>query len=463
MKKPIIFFAIAFGTSVRDVLRNDTYKHLKDNKNLEIVILAQHIDEQFMTEFGAENVHFEQLLEYKASLVERCISYFHRGVLRHKCRTIDLGNTAGNTFSIDIIKPFTALLLKMLGLSNINKLVHLLYEKLTPAKLYTDVFEKYKPDQVIVTRVLNYSNDYPVMRTALKYNVPVIALVSSWDNLTSKAFFPFALYKLVVWNDVMKNEAIDLFQYPESDIFVSGIPRYDALLNNEIYRTKVQFLQSMGANINKKLITYATGSKTTGRTKVDTKSPEPEIVKYIAQCICDDIISNSQLLVRLHPQADVSEYKSLLDMENVILQVPGEKSGFQDRLFSNADDIELGELMKHSDVVVNLASTITIDAALFDTPIICINFDFFGQRKLKDSVKKFYQFDHYAKLAMTKGFTLANSSDDLIKNITYQLAHPKNLKKERLDIVKQQCKYTDGKSGARIANFLLHSINRQSI
>ena len=114
--------------------------------------------------------------------------------------------------------------------------------------------------------------------------------------------------------------------------------------------------------------------------------------------------------------------------------------------------------MKHSDVVVNLASTITIDAALFDTPIICINFDFFGQRKLKHSVKKFYQFDHYAKLAKTKGFTLANSLDDLVNKINYQLSNPNHLKPERLDIVKQQCMYTDGKSGARIAKFLLHSI-----
>jgi len=458
MKKPIILFAIAFGTSVRDVLRNDTYKHLKDNKDLDIVILAQHIDEQFVTEFGDDNIYFEQLIEYKASIVERCIGYLHRGVLRHKCRTIDLGNTAGNTFSIDIIKPFTGFMLKVFGLANINKVIHFLYEKLTSAKLYTDVFEKYKPNQVIVTRVLNYSNDYPVMRAALKYNVPVIALVSSWDNLTSKAFFPFSLDKLVVWNNVMKNEAIDLFQYPESDIFVSGIPRYDALLTYDRSQTKVQFLKYVGANLNKKLITYATGSKTTGRTKVDPKTPEPEIVKYLAQCIQDDIISDSQLLVRLHPQADVEEYKNLLNMENVILQVPGEKSGFQDRLFSYTDDIELGELMKHSDVVINLASTITIDAALFDTPIICINFDYFGQRELKYSVKKFYQFDHYAKLAKTKGFTLANSLDDLISKITYQLANPNDLKTERLDIVKQQCLYTDGKSGARIASFLLNAI-----
>ena len=446
MKKTTIFFAIAFGTSVRDVLRNDTYKHLKDNKNLDIVILAQHIDEQFVIEFGDENIYFEQLSEYKASLIERCISYLHRGVLRHKCRTIDLGNTAGNTFSIDIIKPFTGLMLKIFGLAKINKMIHYLYEKLTPAELYSEVFEKYEPSQVVVTRVLNYSNDYPVMRAALKYKIPVVALVSSWDNLTSKAFFPFSLDKLVVWNNVMKNEAIDLFQYPESDIFVSGIPRYDALLNNDLSQTKDEFLKYVGANLNKKLITYATGSKTTGRTKVDPKTPEPEIVKYLAQSICDGTISNCQLLVRLHPQADVEEYNSLRKMNNVILQVPGDKSSFQDRLFSYSDDIELGELMKHSDVVVNLASTITIDAALFDTPIICINFDFFGQRKLKHSVKKFYQFDHYAKLAKTKGFTLANSLDDLVNKINYQLSNPNHLKPERLDIVKQQCMYTDGKS-----------------
>jgi hypothetical protein len=458
MKKPTIFFAIAFGTSVRDVLRNDTYKNLKNNKKLNIVILARHIDKEFKSEFGGKNIYFEQLVEYKASLIERCLGLLQRGVLRHKCRTIDLGNTAGNTLSIDIIKPFTWVMLKIFGLEKINKLIHFLYKKLTPAKLYIEVFEKYKPSQVIVTRVLNFSDDYPVMRTALKFNVPVIALVSSWDNLTSKAFFPFSLDKLVVWNVVMKNEAIDLFQYPESDIFSSGIPRYDALLNNKLWKTKEKFFESVGAKSNKKLITYATGSKTTGRTKVDPKTPELEIVKYLAQCINTNKISNSQLLVRLHPQANSEEYKILLNIENVILQVPGRRSSFQDRLFSCSDDIELGELMKYSDVVINMASTITIDAALFDTPIICINFDFFGKRELKYSAKKFYLFDHYAKLAQTNGFTLANSLDDMISKISYLLDNPDYLKKERLDIVKQQCIYTDGKSGARIARFLLNAI-----
>ena len=65
------------------------------------------------------------------------------------------------------------------------------------------------------------------MRTADYLKIPVIALVSSWDNLTSKAFFPFSLRRLIVWNNVLKNEAISLFDFPENKISVTGVPRYD--------------------------------------------------------------------------------------------------------------------------------------------------------------------------------------------------------------------------------------------
>ena len=46
MKKKKIFLAIAFGTSVRDVLRNDTYRILKSRPDLDIVIFAQDVNEK---------------------------------------------------------------------------------------------------------------------------------------------------------------------------------------------------------------------------------------------------------------------------------------------------------------------------------------------------------------------------------------------------------------------------------
>jgi len=460
MSNKKIFIAIAFGTSVRDVLRNDTYKVLKANEKIDIVVFAQDINENVITEFGGENVTFEQLVPFKPSLIERIIGHFHKAVLRDKCKTIDLGNTSGDTKTLDKFTPIARILVNLFGYNTVNTLIFWLYKLFTQSKIYEDEFEKHHPDLVIVTRVLNYSLDYPLMRRASKENIPVISLVSSWDNLTSKAFFPFSLESLVVWNNVLKEEAIDLFDFPKEKIFVSGIPRYDVYFREGNFASKEVFFNKFDLDISKKLIVYGTGSATTGKTDLDPLSPEPEIVKFIAdEIIAGKFSGPTQLLVRLHPQANPEEYKELLYRKDVFLHIPGNKASFQDRLFSSSDDLELAESMMHADVVVNLCSTITIDAAVFDTPIVCINFDFRGERPSNLSIKRLYLFDHYAKLAQTGGFELANSKAELSKKINYSMDHPEYLSENRKNIVKQQCVYTDGNSGERVASHIMDVLN----
>lgn len=459
MKRKKIFLGIAFGTSVRDVLRNDTFSILKSQPNLDIVVFAQDIESQTMKEIGGENIHFEKLLNFSPSYSERILLQLHRALLRKKCKTIDLGNTAGDTKAIDKFTPLANFLRSILGYKKTTKLIFWLYKAFTKPTLYKDVFEKHKPDLVLVTRVLNYSLDYPLLRRAVSNKIPVISLVSSWDNLTSKAFFPFSLDSIVVWNDVLKNEAIDLFDFPSEKIFVSGIPRYDLLFRKKGFGTKEAFFENFKLDISKKLIVYGTGSQQTGRTSIDLTSPEPEIVAFIADAIKDNQIKEpSQLLVRLHPQAALSEYEHLINREDVIVQIPGKLTTFQDRLFSEKDDIELGETMQFADVVVNLGSTVTIDAAVFDTPIICVGFDFRGERPFKASVKRLYVFDHYAKLKTTGGFDFAESKEELISQLNHALKTPTHLKENRKKIVQQQCVFTDGKSGERVANFIINKL-----
>jgi CDP-glycerol:poly(glycerophosphate) glycerophosphotransferase len=460
MKKKKIFIAIAFGTSVRDVLRNDTYKVLKKRKDLDIVIFIQDINEKITTEFGGDNVEFERLYPYKPSLIERILLHFHRAVLRDKCKTIDLGNTGADTRILDKFTPLARFLKMVFGYSKVNKLISWSYKTFTSPKLYKDVFYKHKPDLVIVTRVLNYSIDYALMRRAASEKVPVVSLVSSWDNLTSKAFFPFSLEKLVVWNHVLKNEAIDLFEFPEEKIFVSGIPRYDVFFREGTFSDRVTFFKKFNLDSQKKLIIYGTGSANTGRTVMDPVSPEPDICEFIADQIKEGEISEStQLLVRLHPQAKPEQYQKLIDREDVFVHIPGNKSEFQDRLFSTNDDIELGETMMHADVLVNLGSTLIIDAAVFNTPIVCVNFDFKGERPEKISIKRIYEFDHHAKLRRTGGYDLAKSKKELISQINRAIEEPTFLSKERRKIIEQQCVYDDGRSGERIANYILEVIN----
>lgn len=459
-----IFIAIAFGTSVRDVLRNDTYKKLKNNENLEIVVLAQNVsDPQFINEFSGENIHFEPLQKVQPTVIERALLQFHRATLRHKCKTIDLGNTSGDKRVLNLLTPFARFALFLLGEKRLTKTIKWIYEKFTPSNYYEDVFEKYLPELVVVTRVLNYSLDYPVLRAAAFKGIPTVSLVSSWDNLTSKGFFPFSIKKLVVWNEIIKDEAIDLFNFPNEKILISGIPRYDIFFQRKDFREKSAFFNYKGLDVNKKLITYCTGSMTTGRSKMDQTSPEPEICTYIAQSIEDNQFSDEvQFLVRLHPQADAAEYEELINRENIILHIPGRQSSFQDRFFSFQDDIEFGETMLYSDVVINLASTVTIDAAVFDTPIVAVNFDYRGIRPYEYSVKRFYDFDHYKKLRDIGGFKLSDSKEEMITDINKYLDNPRLDQEGRKEIVKRQCHFNDGKSGERVADFILDELSHES-
>jgi len=454
-QRKTIFLGIAFGTSVRDVLRTDTFRILKAQKNFDIVVFLQDTSIDIQEEIGGENVYIEKLYDYKPSKWERIVFHIHRALLREKSRTIDLGNTGADTSIIDKITPLIKFLRLFLSFYAITRIVFWLYKLNNTPRLYLEQFKKYKPDLVVVTRVLNFSRDYPLLRTSASLNIPVICLVSSWDNLTSKGFYPFQLKSLVVWNDVIKSEAIDLFDFPEEKIFVAGIPRYDFFFNLKIFASKNSFCERMGLDPNKKIILYGTGSATTGRTPIDETTPEPEIAAFIAEKMNEGCLGiDMQMIVRLHPQANPEDYRILNDIPNVVVHIPGKFSTFQDRLFSTSDDQEFAESLKHSNVVINLNSSITIDAAVFDIPVVCINYDYRGARPFKYSVVRMYEFDHYSKLLKTGGFRLANSSEDLLIAIRESLEKPELLVEGRKRILQLQCQFIDGKAGERIAKHI---------
>ena len=323
---------------------------------------------------------------------------------------------------------------------------------------YKEIFNHHNPDLVIVTRVLRGSPDYPILKEAALRKISVVALVSSWDNFTTKGFFPFGVKKLVVWNQIMKEEAEELFGFPTKDIFISGIPRFDNYFNLNDKRSKEVFFKAHDLDIRKKLITYTTGNKSLVLPPGDKTSAEVDIAIEIASAITKGSIKDAQLLVRLHPLADESDYAPLINMKHVKIQIPGKKNSFIDRLFSKDDDRLLAETLIYSDVILNVASTITIDAAIFDTPSISISYDPRGELPTEFSVKRIYEYEHYRKLIKTGGVNIAASPVEMIDKIKEYILKPSLNSDKRAAIVKQQCDYIDGRSGYRVANFILEHL-----
>ncbi len=104
-QRKTIFLGIAFGTSVRDVLRTDTFRTLKAQKDIDIVVFLQDTTISIQEEIGGENVYIEKLYDFEPTKWERMVLHIHRALLREKCRTIDLGNTGADTNTIDKITP----------------------------------------------------------------------------------------------------------------------------------------------------------------------------------------------------------------------------------------------------------------------------------------------------------------------------------------------------------------------
>ena len=253
----------------------------------------------------------------------------------------------------------------------------------------------------------------------------------------------------------MLNEAIELFDFPRKDISVCGIPRFDNHFNRKGLRDRDTFFESLQLDIHKKLITYTTGNRDLVLPPGDETSAEVDIAKQIANAINQGLLGDAQLLIRLHPLARPSEFEPLRELDNVTIQTPGQVSAFRDRLFSGEDDRKLAETMLHSDVILNVASTMTIDAAVFDTPSISIAFDVRGPLPIHQSVKRIYEYEHYRKLRATGGVHMVASVTEMIQEITQYLSDPSINSDARAEIVQQQCKFKDGRSGERVASAIL--------
>ena len=84
-----------------------------------------------------------------------------------------------------------------------------------------------------------------------------------------------------------------------------------------------------------------------------------------------------KFVLRLHPEERQRLYIEKYGDDNfVFLDQPDGFRATETRGFGNKSAIiDFVSLMKFSDVVINLGSTTTLDAILFDTTVICPNFN----------------------------------------------------------------------------------------
>lgn len=303
--------------------------------------------------------------------------------------------------------------------------VHFYYRFFIPTYLqkkivkYNSVF-LLTTDDVLDKSILSFCN-YKGVRA--------IVLVHSWDNLPARGFLSGVPDKLIVWNDFMKAQAISLHGIEPSSVVICGVPQftYYKKLADQIDRT--YFEQNYSIPKNKKVITYTCSA--------ERVFPDEEL--FIEGLI--NLISHlgAVLVLRLHPTERKYYLQRFGGLPSVVIDHPSGKfaaTNVKMLNFSADETLRFVSLMKFSDVVINLASTISLDAILFNTPVICPAFNVNEKVSLQwNAAKDWYHSTHYEWLKNTKSIRVAYSFQELECQLVAYLLDPEKDSKERFNAI----------------------------
>jgi CDP-Glycerol:Poly(glycerophosphate) glycerophosphotransferase len=300
--------------------------------------------------------------------------------------------------------------------------------------------------------------DALLMQAAVHRGIPVAVAVLRWDNLSSKGGINPMPDWLLVSSDHMRTEAVNLHRIPTERIIETGAPLYDAFANSSRFGSRAENLRRLKLDPQRRLIFY-------GTNHAAFFPDEIEVVKRVAQWVEEDALGEPcQLWIRLHPQAVTGPYKvpmepySRLASERVKVEFPPVRHS--NLLWDlPRDDLEhLVQLLRDADVVINTASSLSIDAAALDRPTICVAFDPTGDLPYEKSVRRYYDYTHMSMVASAQAARLATSPEDLQQKIVTYLKQPALDRSGRRRIVQQQLGRVDGKSAIRVVEAILEML-----
>lgn len=446
-----ILLSLCTGAHVRDVLRSRVVGALLEADVTCVICTPAAGDPRFVREFRRDRVEIEPLAPYRVEGLEGKLKVARDAVFIHQKRVRSREIMVRPRSLRDWPRHAGMLVVgRGLGKSSwFGRTLARLDEVSFQSHLYDGLLDTRRPDLVVTTSPGFYEADRPLLRAARARRIPIACLVSSWDNLTSKGAMAVRPDELLVWSDAMRRDAVDYHDFPAGKISIVGVPQFDAYANPRMLLPRDAFARRAGFDPAETLITYATSAQT-------HFARSPALIDFLVAAIkADRWKRRCRLLVRLHPRDDGRIYERFHGIPEVIVERGGLQSPCLDWEADPEHAAWLANTMAHSSVVINLASTTTVDAAVFDTPVINIAFDDPEEPRYLHSNRRYYDYTHYRRVVDTGGLMLARSREELLEGIGRYLDNPSLDREGRRRIVDLVAYRIDGRSGERAASRLL--------
>ena len=331
--------------------------------------------------------------------------------------------------------------------------------------LYADLFALHKPD-LLIASTAGWRLDRYLLREATLRHVPTMAAIVGWDNPSSYAIRGAPIDYATCWSQLQKDELVLGSDWDPERVHIGGIPSYDGYFRKEWLLSKEDYFKLHGLDLKRKLISYA--------CSFVHFAPNYPNVEALAKLVSSDSLAEpSQLLIRLHPshfqdkpRIFAVERERIFELETKYPHVHVVKPvalGGSLGYYGGEDMDEKSSMMAHSDVLVTVYSTMVVETAVHNTPIVAAVIDVPGgwnvRKKYSLSLKKIGNWPTHKRFRDAKAGRVAENESELRDILNAYLKDPTLDAAERRKFIEDEITFTDGTSGRRTAEFILKVLN----
>ncbi len=329
-----------------------------------------------------------------------------------------------------------------------------LAERFPSTRHYRARLEALRPSLVICSNQ-RAPQALPAVLAARALGIPTATLVFSWDNITSKGRIAAPFDHYLVWSTLMRDELLRYYPaVPPSGVHVVGTTQFDPSLDRAQHWSRAELCARVGADAARPIIFYSGGDPT-------LYTAEHEYVRLLLRLIRDGAIERRpQVIVRASPAESGEQYLRVQqDFPELICAAPlwvQDAPGDWARMIPTAGDVPLlTNLIRHADVNVNLNSTMTLECALHDRPVVNIGFDLLSPPPFGRPLAEFFDlWEHYRPVLRLGAARTAGSAADLAREINAYLVDPARDRAGRAAFAALEIAAPHGAGAARVTEAL---------
>lgn len=305
----------------------------------------------------------------------------------------------------------------------------------------TSLLDEVQPDYVIYFNILMGQMDF--LREVKRRGIPLILDMPNWDQASSKGPMTVMPDHVFVWSEFIKKDFCEIHHFPAERVHPIGVLQFDTYFQGNQPLSREEFCKLHGINPSSKIVLYAYGQPP------GVKSCDP-IMNEVLDIVGDNRLKfPCHLIFRASPRVPFPA--ALREHSGVSVQYPlGHEApdGLGWIPSPEEDRMRLSTLF-HSDVVINIFSTMCLDALCMRKPVINLGYVCGSDESQPNLMERFFTYTHVLPVMRSAGTWIPRSRRQLEQSIAEALSEPNAKATEANDLLHEICGPSDGESYRR--------------